>query len=93
MIDGNATFEGQVVAGIATKAYYLDVFVLDPKPSNFSDFGNPQPSLIQTMKNQDKTPSVSFAYNAGVSYSQFHRRSLGMFTNLHAQEYRRLWAV
>jgi hypothetical protein len=72
MVDGNATFENQVVAGIATKAYYLGIFGLGPKPSNFSNFENPQPSLMQTMKNQEVIPSVSFAYTAGASYRQYH---------------------
>jgi hypothetical protein len=70
MVDGNATFENQVIAGIATKAYYLGIFGLGPKPSNFSTFENPQPSLMQTMRNQNKIPSVSFAYTAGAPYRQ-----------------------
>jgi hypothetical protein len=72
MVDGNATFQNQVVAGIATKAYYLGIFGLGPKPSNFSNFENPQPSLMQTMRNQKVIPSVSFAYTAGASYRQYH---------------------
>lgn len=53
-----------------TKDYYLGIFGLGPKPSNFSDFANPQPSLMQTMKDREKIPSISFAYTAGASYRQ-----------------------
>lgn len=76
MVDGNATFENQIIAGIATKAYYLGIFGLGPKPSNFSDFDNPQPSLMQTMKNQEEIPSISFAYTAGAPYRQCGRYDL-----------------
>jgi hypothetical protein len=75
MVDGNATFQDLVVAGIATKDFYLGIFGLGPKPSNFSDFDTPQPSLIQTMKDQKRIPSISFGYTAGASYRKLIRRS------------------
>jgi hypothetical protein len=68
MVDGDLVFENQVVAGIATKDFYLGVFGLGPKPSNFSDFENPQRSLMRTLKDEEKIPSLSFAYTAGAFY-------------------------
>jgi hypothetical protein len=65
---GGLTLETQIVAGIATKDFYLGVFGLSPKPSNFTDFDYPQPSFLGTLKNQSKIPSLSFAYTAGAAY-------------------------
>lgn len=65
---GGLTLEKQVVAGIATKNFYLGNFGLGPKPSNFSDFEYPQPSFMRSLKDQNKIPSLSFAYTAGAAY-------------------------
>jgi hypothetical protein len=70
MIDGGIELEGQIVAGIATKSFFLGLFGLDPRPSNFTDFENPQPSFMQTLKDNDRIPSLSFAYTAGAPYSK-----------------------
>ncbi|KAF2875185.1 aspartic peptidase domain-containing protein [Massariosphaeria phaeospora] len=68
MVDGDVTLENQIVAGIATKDFYLGILGLGPKPSNFSDFENPQPSLMQTLRDKDMIPSLSYAYTAGAPY-------------------------
>ncbi|KAF2140925.1 uncharacterized protein K452DRAFT_288326 [Aplosporella prunicola CBS 121167] len=61
------SLEGMVVGGIADKTLgYEGVFGLDPKPSNFSDLNNPQPSILHTLRNQTYIPSTSWAYTAGV---------------------------
>ncbi|OCL08205.1 acid protease [Glonium stellatum] len=65
---GGLSLTGQVVAGIATKEFYLGIFGLGPKPANFSNFDYPQPSFMHTLKEQDKIPSLSYAYTAGASY-------------------------
>lgn len=65
---GGLVLDSQVVAGIATKNFYLGLFGLGPKPSNFSDFEYPQPSFMRSLKNQSKIPSLSFAYTAGAAY-------------------------
>ncbi|KAF2280771.1 acid protease [Westerdykella ornata] len=65
---GGLTLENQVVAGIATKDFYLGLFGLGPKPSNFSDWQYPQPSFMQTLKDKNRIPSLSFAYTAGAAY-------------------------
>ncbi|PSN69814.1 acid protease [Corynespora cassiicola Philippines] len=67
-VDGDMILNRQIVAGIATKDFYLGIFGLGPKPSNFSDFGNPQPSFMQSMRDQNKIPSMAFAYSAGAPY-------------------------
>ena len=65
---GGLTLKKQVIAGIATKDFYLGLFGLSPKPSNFSDFDHPQPSYMRTLKDQNMIPSLSYADTAGASY-------------------------
>ena len=58
----------QVVAGFATKDFYLGNLGLTPRPVNFTDFNNPQQSVLGTLQNQSKIPGSSWAYTAGASY-------------------------
>jgi len=45
------------------------MFGLGPKPTNFSDFNDPQPSYMWSLKNQSIIPSLSYGYTAGASYN------------------------
>ncbi|RDW59437.1 hypothetical protein BP6252_12524 [Coleophoma cylindrospora] len=65
---GGLNLTHQVVAGIATKDFYLGIFPLGPKPTNFTNFDNPQPSYLWTLKNQSYIPSLSWGYTAGAKY-------------------------
>ncbi|KAF2799538.1 acid protease, partial [Melanomma pulvis-pyrius CBS 109.77] len=65
---GGPTLEKQVVAGVKTKTIYTGLFGLSPKASNFSEFNNPQPSYMTTLKNSKTIPSLSFGYTAGAYY-------------------------
>ena len=38
---GTPSLEQQIVGGIATKEFYLGIFGLDPKPTNFTNFNDP----------------------------------------------------
>ena len=58
----------QLVAGIATKDFYLGSLGLSPIPSNFSTFNEPRPSMLQTLRDQSYIPSSSWAYTAGAFY-------------------------
>lgn len=49
---GGLTFPHQVVAGIATKDYYLGQFGLGPKSSNFTTFEDPIPSYMRNLTDQ-----------------------------------------
>ncbi|KAF2683362.1 hypothetical protein K458DRAFT_452865 [Lentithecium fluviatile CBS 122367] len=69
MVDGGVLLEQQVIAGIATKNFFMSVLGLGPKPSNFSDFEHPQPSFLTGLKNENKIPSLSFACTAGAPYN------------------------
>ncbi|RDW65184.1 hypothetical protein BP5796_09876 [Coleophoma crateriformis] len=65
---GGLNLTHQVVAGIATKDFNLGMFPLGPKPTNFTNFDNPQPSYLWTLKNQSYIPSLSWGYTAGAKY-------------------------
>ncbi|KAK6357952.1 hypothetical protein TWF730_007308 [Orbilia blumenaviensis] len=58
----------QSIAGIATKDFFVGVLGLNPRPTNFSTFNNPVPSLLQNLKDSQKIPSLSWSYTAGNKY-------------------------
>ncbi|EPE24792.1 Acid protease [Glarea lozoyensis ATCC 20868] len=74
---GGVTRDHQIVAGIVTKDFLHGIFSLGPKPTNFSDFNDSQPSYLWSLKNQSLIPSLSYAYSAGAFYAN---RSLGTLT-------------
>lgn len=62
------TVQNQVIAGIGTNEFWLGSLGLSPYPFNFSDFTEPQPSLLSTFFNQSLIPSLSWSYTAGAYY-------------------------
>lgn len=69
--DGGPVLDHQVIAGIATEDFWLGSFGLTPRPTNFSDFNNPQPSFMQSLRNMSLIPSLSWSYTAGARYRKF----------------------
>lgn len=65
---GGPSLDQQIVGGIATKAFFLGVFGLNPRPSNFSTYNDPIPSFMQNLKNKSMIPSLSWSYTAGNQY-------------------------
>jgi hypothetical protein len=68
---GGPVLEHQVVGGIATEDFWLGSFGLTPRPTNFTDFNDPQPSFMETLKNKSLIPSLSWAYTAGAAYRRY----------------------
>jgi hypothetical protein len=62
------------VAGIATKEFFMGVFGLTPRPSNFTSFNEPIPSYLENLRNQSLVPSTSWGYPAG---NQYHKENAG----------------
>ncbi|KAL9632972.1 MAG: hypothetical protein Q9204_003587 [Flavoplaca sp. TL-2023a] len=62
------SLDHQIVAGIAAKEFYLGHFGLNPRPSNFTNFSDPVPSYLSSLKDQSMIPSLSWAYTAGNQY-------------------------
>ncbi|SLM40392.1 Aspartic peptidase domain [Lasallia pustulata] len=65
---GGPSLQQQIVAGIATKGFYLGLFGLNPRPTNFSNFDDPVPSFMTNLKSRSMIPSLSWAYTAGNQY-------------------------
>ncbi len=63
--DGLPTLTDQVIAGFATKDFYLGQIGLNPRPVNFTTFNDPQPSFLQSLMDMRGIPSRSWAYTAG----------------------------
>lgn len=57
-----------VVAALATKDYYLGYFGVTSHPTNFTQFDDPHPSYLSTLKVNGQIPSLSYAYTAGAKY-------------------------
>ena len=62
------TLDNQVVAAVATKSFYLGYLGVIPRPTNFSSFADPHISFLSSLKEQNKIPSLTFAYSAGNQY-------------------------
>jgi hypothetical protein len=80
-VDGNElTLNDTLVGGYALEDFYLGIFGVNPKPTNFSSYNNGSPSYMSLLKEQHYIPSVSFGYTAGAIYrsdSAFASLTLG----------------
>ena len=56
----------------------MDRLGMNVKPNNFSEFDNPQRSLIKTMKEENYIPSSSYGYTTGAYYSRSAHQELIM---------------
>lgn len=62
------TLKNTTVGGFALTEFYMGIFGINPKPTNFTSFQNESPSYMTLLKEQNYTPSVSFGYTAGAQY-------------------------
>ncbi|KAH7088016.1 aspartic peptidase domain-containing protein [Paraphoma chrysanthemicola] len=67
---GGPVLQNQVIAGVVNPRFWVGRLGMDVKPSNFSEFENPQRSLIQTLKDENYIPSLSYSYTAGAYYKK-----------------------
>lgn len=65
--DNLPTIKNQSVVGITTSDFWLGSLSLNPRPVNFTDYNNPEPSLMQVLRNKtdEPIPSLSWSYTAG----------------------------
>ena len=66
--EGGLEIERQLVAGLASKDYFMGSIGLGSQLSSFSQDSQPVDSMIKHLKDQQKIPSMSYSYNAGASY-------------------------
>ncbi len=64
---GGPTLDHQLIGGVAGNAFYLGLFGLNPRATNYT-FNDPIPSLITNLKNNGSIPSLAFGYTAGARY-------------------------
>lgn len=62
--------DNQVLAGIASKDFYLGLWGVGPRPTNLTALNNPYPSLMTNLKEQNLVPSISYGYTAGAQYRE-----------------------
>jgi len=67
---GGPTFQSQVIGAVVNPVLWVGRLGLNVKPSNFSEFENPQRSLIPTLRDEGYIPSLSYGYTAGAYYSK-----------------------
>ncbi|KAK4503908.1 hypothetical protein PRZ48_004823 [Zasmidium cellare] len=65
---GGPTLKNTTVGALAVEDFYLGMFGVNPKPTNFTSFNEGSPSYITQLKQQNYIPSVSFGYTAGAKY-------------------------
>ena len=76
---GGPTLNNQVIAGIVTDNFYIGMFGVNPKPTNYTSIeGSRQDSYVTSLKTQNLIPSISFGYTAGAPYRQ--KKVLGSLT-------------
>lgn len=63
-----ATYEHAAVWNLADSTYWLGVFGLNPRPTNFTSFTDPNPSFLETIFEQNTIPSKAYGYTAGAQY-------------------------
>ncbi|KAL8670074.1 MAG: hypothetical protein Q9168_005369, partial [Polycauliona sp. 1 TL-2023] len=74
---GGPTLDSQIIAGIETERWYNGVLGLQQQPMNLSDFSEPHPTVLSSLRARNLIPSLSWAYTAGARY-----RSKGSFGSL-----------
>lgn len=65
---GDPTLDNQTIAAFEDKDFYLGLFGISPRASNFTNFDDPIPSYMQNLRNKSLIPSLSWSYTAGNQY-------------------------
>ena len=65
---GGPTLEHQVLTGFATKDFYIGNLGITSRPVNITNFTDPFPSPMGSLRNNNQIPSLSFGYTAGAIY-------------------------
>ena len=68
---GGPLLDSQVLVGIETTFYYVGMFGLGNQPTYFTDFSEPHPSFLSTLKSKNLIPSLSWSYTAGAQYREY----------------------
>ena len=80
---GGPKLDSQIVAGIATQQFYLGEFGITPQPTNLTNFNDPHPSFVETLKMKNMIPSMSWSYTAGAKYREHNQLLSSVSANRH----------
>ena len=75
---GGPKLDHQVIAGFATKDVYTGMLGMTSRGTNFTDFNNPEPSILTSLRNQGKIASSTWSYTAGAQYTP--KKTFGSLT-------------
>lgn len=67
---GGPTLKNQIVGALATDDYYYGLFGINPAATNWSNFSDPYPSYVTSLKNDSLIPSLSWSYTGGAQYRE-----------------------
>lgn len=65
---GGPQVNHSIVFNVGSATYWVGEFGLNPRPTNFTTYTNPQLSFMQSLANHNRTPSRSYGYTAGNQY-------------------------
>lgn len=73
---GLPTADHIVITNLGVDAFWLGLFGLNPKPTNFSNYNDPQESFMTKLYDNNTIPSLTWAYTAGNQYRKSCRSDL-----------------
>lgn len=68
---GGPTLQDQVVGLLGKSPFFTGFFGLSPKAANFTNYNDPRPSYLTTLKNKRQIPSLSYGYTTGAFHSEW----------------------
>lgn len=69
------TLKNTTVGALITENFWLGHFGLNPKPTNFTAYGDPSPAYLTKLFEQKHIPSLAWGYTAGAQYRMSSARS------------------
>ncbi|KAF2842276.1 acid protease [Patellaria atrata CBS 101060] len=67
---GGPKVNHSIIAATDSEDFYLGLIGISNRPTNFSTFNDPQPSLLTLLRDNEEIPSLSYGYNAGAKYRE-----------------------
>ncbi|KAL6721320.1 hypothetical protein ACLMJK_000423 [Lecanora helva] len=65
---GGPTLPDSIIGAYSSQVFYVGLFGVNPRSTNFTPEDQGRPSYISTLKNQSLIPSLSAGYTAGAQY-------------------------
>jgi hypothetical protein len=82
--EGGVTIGNATVGRHGTADFWLGIFGLNPKATNFTNYTDLAPSHMTNLFQSKKIPSVSFGYTAGARYRKSYRAYHSCVTSIRA---------